>query len=106
MTSAVAQTPNRQNGAQSHPEPNKPSKPRDRHADFRRVMQRRVNNVLYDLDLLAYLSNRTNYTYTEDEVKQVFGLLQARLDSIRGMFVITQDKGDSADKRAQFSFDD
>ncbi|TXM94953.1 hypothetical protein FV223_02770 [Methylobacterium sp. WL116] len=41
-------------------------------ANFIRLAEKRTIRLLKDIELLGNLSNRSNYSYTEDEVKSIF----------------------------------
>lgn len=40
--------------------------------NFVRLAEARTNKLLKDLDLLGNLSNRSNYSYTEEDIKSIF----------------------------------
>lgn len=50
-----------------------------KHNKFRRLAKLRGERVLKDLQLLANLSNKKNYEYTDDEVKALFNALEEEL---------------------------
>lgn len=66
---------------------------------FRRVMTNRVNRVIEQLRLVGNCSNTSAYSYTEDEVNQVFDRLQLELDMAKSMFNIPSKR-----KPAAFEF--
>ena len=41
--------------------------------NFVRLAESRTNKILKEIDVLSNLSNRTNYTYTENDVKKFWG---------------------------------
>ena len=61
-------------------------------ARFKRVGSRRVRAVLKDLELLANCSNRHNYLFTEEEVRQMKLAIQAAVDETMGKFAIKRSK--------------
>lgn len=46
---------------------------------FRRVAENRTNRIIESIRLLGNCSNKSNYEYTEDEVKKIFGAIEAEL---------------------------
>lgn len=46
---------------------------------FRRLATKRTNAVLEKLRLLSNLSNKANYSYTEEEVNKVFRTIERQL---------------------------
>ena len=55
---------------------------------FRRVVEARANKLIKMLRLLGNCSNRCVYEYTQDQVNQVFDVLQTELDKTRGRYNI------------------
>lgn len=53
---------------------------------FRRLATRRTNAVLDELRKLGNLSNRTNYSYSEEEVERVFTAIYETLADIESRF--------------------
>ena len=68
----------------------KPAKLRDMEeisrARFVRIVERRVNTILDNLDSLGKCSNRKNYDYSDKDVKIVFGEIEKKVKEIKGMF--------------------
>jgi hypothetical protein len=60
---------------------------------FVRVVERRVNNILVQIDNLARCANRRNYSYTEEDVAKIFAVMEKRLAEARERF--TQSGGAS-----------
>jgi hypothetical protein len=60
---------------------------------FVRVVERRVNNILVQIDNLARCANRRNYAYTEEDVAKIFAVMEKRLAEARERF--TQSGGAS-----------
>ena len=72
--------------------------PSDQKAErFRRVAQRRVNNVLDAIRLLSQCSNRRTYEYTEDDVSRMFREVDREIRAAKQSFI-------SQDKKKGFSF--
>lgn len=51
--------------------------------NFVRLAESRVNKALKDLQLVGNLSNRSNYHYTDADVRKIFKALQQGLDSAK-----------------------
>ncbi|MCY4447676.1 MAG: hypothetical protein OXE02_02365 [Chloroflexi bacterium] len=64
---------------------------------FRRVAERRVNNVLEAVRLLSQCSNRRTYEYTDDDVRRMFREIDRELRAAKQSF-------SSVDKKKGFSF--
>ena len=47
--------------------------------NFVRLAESRTNKVIRDIELLSNLSNRSNYSYTDDDVKKIFGAIKKKL---------------------------
>ncbi len=59
------------------------SKSRER---FKQLAENRTNKILKYLDLLGNLSNRSNYSYEDADVKKIFFALNKKLKDVRGKF--------------------
>jgi hypothetical protein len=59
----------------------------DKSAKFRRLATHRGERILKDLRLLANLSNRKNYAYTDAEVKKIFNAIDEELKSAKHSFM-------------------
>lgn len=46
---------------------------------FRRVAENRTNRIIESIRLLGNCSNRSNYEYTDEEVRKIFGAIEAEL---------------------------
>lgn len=64
---------------------------------FKELAEKRVNNVLNELDKLETLANARNYSYNSDQVEKIFTELQKCLDEKRMMF--------EGVRKPRFSFD-
>ncbi len=53
---------------------------------FKRLATYRTNRVLERLRILGNLSNRSNYDYTQDEVKKIFGAIEEQLGIVKMKF--------------------
>ena len=59
---------------------------------FRRLAEARVNKILHLFRLLGNLSWTANYSYTRDQVKQIFTTLQLELVKTKVRFLQDQEK--------------
>lgn len=59
---------------------------KDKRGKFVELAEARVNRTIRDIRLIGNLSNRSAYEFTEQDVKQIFRILQAALDTARGRF--------------------
>ena len=57
--------------------------------NFIRLAEARTTRVLKDLELLGNLSNRSNYSYGEEDVRKIFRAIQKRLRDTEGRFRTT-----------------
>lgn len=53
---------------------------------FVELAQKRVNRALKDIKLIGNLSNRSNYTYSDDDVKKIYKILQNALNDLKARF--------------------
>ena len=53
---------------------------------FKRLAAARGNRVIRELSLLGNLANEQNYQYTEDEVRQLFAVIDAELKDCKAKF--------------------
>jgi uncharacterized protein YeeX (DUF496 family) len=53
---------------------------------FERLAQKRVTEALRRLRLVGNLSNRANYDYSDDHIKQLLDALEAELKQLRNRF--------------------
>ena len=53
---------------------------------FIRIVERRVNVILNNLNSLGNCSNRKNYEYSEEDVKKIFGEIKRRVGMTEAMF--------------------
>lgn len=67
----------------------------DRRERFVRIVEKRVNNVLQNLDSLGNCSNKRNYEYSEKDVKIIFNEIEKKVKEIRGKFENTSSRKSS-----------
>jgi hypothetical protein len=66
----------------------------NKEAKFKRLAKSRVNNVLKGLDLISNLSNKSNYSYTEEDVSKILRALKDGLTSVEESFSKTKKRMD------------
>jgi hypothetical protein len=59
---------------------------RDKRTKFVELATKRVNSAIKDLRLIGNLSNRSNYEFTEDDIRKISRALQRELDTLKGRF--------------------
>ena len=64
--------------------------------NFVRLAERRTNKVLKDLDLIGNLSNKSNYSYSHDDIRKIFSAINKRIREIELQFQ-AQNKGKEKD---------
>lgn len=58
----------------------------DKHLRFRRLAEKRTNNVIKDLRILGNCSNRSNYYYTKEEIEKIFSAISNELRNAKSRF--------------------
>jgi len=61
---------------------------------FVELAQKRVTRALKDIKLIGNLSNRSNYTYTDEDARTIYKALQTALAELKNRF---DRKGDDSD---------
>ena len=59
---------------------------KDKRGKFVELAEARVNRAMNDIRLIGNLSNRSAYTYTDEDVRKVFRALQKELDVAKARF--------------------
>ena len=67
---------------------------------FERIAERRVTEALRQLRLVGNLSNRANYEYSSEQVKQMFDALENEFKQLRQRF---RDEGSTPGRSFSFS---
>ena len=67
----------------------------DRRKKFVDLAEKRVNKAIKDVKLVGNLSNRSNYSYTEQDARKIYGALKKAVDEMKARF---DSKGASADE--------
>jgi len=57
---------------------------------FKRVATRRTNDILNRLRILGNCSNKSSYSYDEEEIKKIFSAIEGELRSVKAMFANTK----------------
>lgn len=57
---------------------------------FKRLAENRTNKIIDMLHLLGNLSNTSNYSYSEEQVKTIFSAIEQELEIQRNRFVTKQ----------------
>lgn len=57
-----------------------------RNERFKRIANRRTNNILNQIRLLGNLSNKSTYEYSDDEVNKIFSAVEAQLRIAKTLF--------------------
>jgi len=58
---------------------------------FVNLAEKRVARTIKDIRLIGNLSNRSNYTYTDEDVKKIIGALNAELANMKKRFETRND---------------
>jgi len=56
--------------------------------NFVRLAESRVTRAIESLRIIGNLSNRSNYDYSEDDVKKIINTLQEELNSLKNQFKV------------------
>lgn len=56
---------------------------------FQRIATNRTNRIIDQLRLLGNCSNRSNYEYTDDEVKKIFSAIESELRAQKARFAVS-----------------
>lgn len=53
---------------------------------FRRVAEGRTNKIIGQIRLLGNCANRSNYEYTDEEVRKIFSAIEAELKETKAKY--------------------
>jgi hypothetical protein len=53
---------------------------------FKRVAENRTNKIIDQIRLLGNCANKSNYDYTDEEVKKIFTAIESELKTTKGKF--------------------
>ncbi len=59
---------------------------------FKRIAENRTNKIINMIDLLGNCSNKNNYEYTEEDIKNIFNAIEDALKMSKIKFVKKQEK--------------
>lgn len=71
----------------------------DKSARFKERAENQASKVIVELEKLQKLSNRKYYTYTQEQINELFGAIQTALDEAKASFT-----SDNAEKKKLFTF--
>lgn len=71
----------------------------DKSARFKEKAENQASKVIAELEKLQKLSNRKYYTYTPEQINELFGAIQTALDEAKASFT-----SDNAEKKKLFTF--
>ncbi len=54
---------------------------------FVRIVENRTNKILDMLRLLANCSNKSNYEYTDEDIRQIFSVIEKEVKTTRNAFL-------------------
>lgn len=55
-------------------------------AKFVELAEKRVSRAIKDIRLIGNLSNRTNYSYSQEDAKKIIKALREEVDALKGRF--------------------
>ena len=58
----------------------------DRREKFVELAEKRVNRAIKDISLIGNLSNKSNYSYTDPDVKKITSALRKAVDEMKARF--------------------
>ena len=53
---------------------------------FVELAEKRVRRALKDISLIGNLSNRSNYSYTEEDARKIYKALRSAIDDMKSRF--------------------
>ena len=63
---------------------------------FVELAQKRVSRVVKDIRLIGNLSNRTNYSYADDDVKKIVSTLKSEISRLQKRFETSVTENDDS----------
>lgn len=61
---------------------------------FIRIAEQRTNHILETLRLLGNCSNRSNYHYSDEDIRKIFGAIEREVKNTKNKFLGIVDKPD------------
>lgn len=71
----------------------------DKSARFKEKAENQASKVMAEIEKLQKLSNKKYYTYSTEQINELFGAIQSALDETKVTFTIT-----NAEKKKLFTF--
>lgn len=71
----------------------------DKSARFKERAEAQTSKVMAEIEKLQKLSNKKYYTYTPQQINELFGAIQTALDEVKASFT-----SDSPEKKKLFTF--
>ncbi|MBJ7939081.1 hypothetical protein [Bacillus cereus] len=59
----------------------------ERNKRFKNLAEKRTQKILDTLDLIANLSVRNNYDYSEEEVNEMFSAIENKTSEVKQLFI-------------------
>ena len=59
---------------------------------FKRIAEKRTGRILEDIRILANCSNKSTYSYTEEDVNKIFRAIEEELKHAKTKFKVTRAK--------------
>lgn len=59
---------------------------------FVRIAEARTNKIIDMIQLLGNCANKSNYEYSKDDVKQIFGAIEAELRAAKAKFEVSENE--------------
>ena len=69
----------------------------DKKNNFKRIAENRTNKIISMIKLLGNCSNKSNYSYTDEEVKKIFSAIENELKNSKLKFT------EASNKKKEFS---
>ena len=60
---------------------------------FKRIAENRTNKIINMIDLLGNFSNKNNYEYTDEDIKNIFNAIENSIKISKMKFIEKQEKG-------------
>jgi len=64
----------------------------DKHEKFKRIATKRVNEILTKIDTLGNCSNKSNYSYEEEDIQKIFKAIDLKLKETKSLFKTKKEK--------------
>lgn len=74
---------------------NTPMQSQQKREKFVRLANNRVNRAIRELRLIGNLSNRSAYSYTDEDVRKIIKVLQREVDTLKTRFGGTTGSGEA-----------